>query len=161
MMNENAKLQLTDITSYDDVEEGTLRLTLGDRQKSWKAIWLRNLRYYSNGNNSLPREALPLRFRNHRQWIDCPRLTLRRQKFMWIEPLQVSSWYDMGTNLYLCADAGWPHPLDLDDYERMVSVLVECGIDRLEVDQSLLECSHNRIQREGLAGLDDFFDSNN
>lgn len=154
MKTNKQELRLTDITRYDDVEDGTLVLTVGERTKRWKAIWLTDLRLGSSRN--LPRGDLALRYRNYREWIDCPRIRLNHQNFMWIEPLRAANWYDMGVNLYLCTDEGWPHPLPRQDYELMIRVLTECHIKMLTVEppRHIVDgCRFGQDEQTGMAGF--------
>lgn len=132
--------RLTNVTRYCDVEEGTLRLTIGNRSKSWKAVWQSNIYYGANGMRPMPRGTLEVRYKNHNQWIDCPRLKMNRRNFIWIEPLAAEDWINLGCDLYLMGDEGWPHPLSKKDYEQMTALLKAYDISSLIVE------SPNRIK---------------
>lgn len=159
MMKGLCMLLLKDITRYDDVEEGHLELTVDNHQKSYKAVWLTNLRLQINGNNHLPRGNIPIKYKTRQLWIDCPRLRLNSRKFMWIEPLNASTWENMGVNIYLCSDEGWPHPLPRRDFEQLVNVLMEYGIDTLRIEEPQQIIVNNKYRSNDQLSLDDFWDS--
>lgn len=154
-MMKKAILKISGITHYEDVETGTLVLEKDGRTKSWNVIWLCNL----NDGKCLPYSTLPLRFKSHGPWIDCPRVKLNHQTFMWMEPLNADSWIDLGVNLYLCSDAGWPEPLPRRDFEQLTMMLMECGIDCLTVEQPRTVCHTNRLNHDVLGSF--CWDNNN
>lgn len=156
MINE---LRLKNITRYEDVEEGQLELTINGRMKHWYAIWLTSLFYNGGGDRSLPRKTLPLGFKHYHGWIDCPRIILNRQNFMWIEPLNCCSWVDMGVNLYLCSSSGWPEPLPRIEYVNMVRALLGYGISEITVDEPFIISKDSRFHSNNIMGLDDFWDN--
>lgn len=154
----NKVFKLFQITRYEDVEEGTLMLMVGDRVKTWKAIWLSNLRIGKQGMHHLPSGVLPVRYQNYMQWVDCPRITLTHRTFMWIEPLQAMCWHDMGVNLYLCSDQGWPMPLPNRDFMQMTSVLCEFKINILTVEEPEVINDFSRFNEDEKSGMDQFWD---
>ena len=111
----------------------------------------------------MPRGTLPLRFRNYGPWIDCPRVALNHQTFMWMEPLNAASWIDLGVNLYLCSDEGWPEPLPRRDFEQLTMILMECGIDCLTVEEPQRVEHGNRLNHDVLSSFcwDKAINSNN
>ena len=157
-MKTNRELRLTDITRYEDVEEGRLVLTVDGHEKSWRAIWLTILLYSKKGNSSLPRTTMPLWFRNYHGWVDCPRINLTRQSFMWIEPLKCSSWIDMGVNLYLLSENGWPEPLPRHEYKNLVQALLSYGISEITIDEPMATITDSRFHPDNTIGLEDFWD---
>jgi hypothetical protein len=151
-------LRLTNITRYEDVEEGQLVLTINDHEKSWKAIWLSVLLHSVNGGLSLPRKTLPLWYRHYHGWVDCPRINLTRQTYMWIEPLNCCSWIDMGVNLYLCSSAGWPEPLPRYDYKNFVQALLSYNISEITIDEPIVTITNSRFHPNNIMGMEDFWD---
>ena len=128
-------LRLTNITRYEDVEEGQLVLTINDHEKSWKAIWLSVLLHSVNGGLSLPRKT-----------------------YMWIEPLNCCSWIDMGVNLYLCSSAGWPEPLPRYDYKNFVQALLSYNISEITIDEPIVTITNSRFHPNNIMGMEDFWD---
>ncbi|MBQ6768135.1 MAG: hypothetical protein IJP46_05615 [Prevotella sp.] len=157
-MNNEKELRLTDIVRYIDVEEGRLVFCYGEHKKSCKAIWLSDLRIHNNKEGSLPRETLPVRYRNYGQWIDCPRIKLNTRNFMWIEPLNCCSWVDMGVNLYLCSSNGWPEPLPRHEYVNLVNAFLGYGISEITVDEPTTIVKDSRFHPDNVMGLDRFWD---
>jgi len=149
MKKKRATLKITGITHYEDVETGTLVLERDGRTKSWKAVWVSRLR----DGVGLRSGTLPLRFRNYGPWIDCPRVALNHQTFMWMEPLNAASWIDLGVNLYLCSDEGWPEPLPRRDFEQLTMILLECGIDCLTVEEPQRVEHGNRLNHDVLSSF--------
>ena len=78
---------------------------------------------------------------------------------MWIEPLNASTWENMGVNIYLCSDEGWPHPLPRRDFEQLVTVLMEYGIDTLRIEEPQQIIVNNKYRSNDQLSLDDFWDS--
>lgn len=157
-MKQNNELRLTDITRYEDVEEGRLMLTIDGRKKSWFGIWLSDLRIYNNKERCLPRETLPIKYKHYHGWVDCPRIRLNHRNFMWIEPLNCCSWIDMGVNLYLCSSAGWPEPLPRYDYKNFVQALLSYNISEITVDEPIVTITNSRFHPNNILGLEDFWD---
>lgn len=157
-MNNEKELRLTDITRYEDVEEGRLQLIVGDHKKSWQAIWLTALFYSDKSDRCLPPTTLPLWYRNYHGWVDCPRINLTRQTFMWIEPLNCCSWVDMGVNLYLCSSNGWPEPLPRQEYVNLVNAFLGYGISEITVDEPTTIVKDSRFHPDNVMGLDRFWD---
>lgn len=131
----NKKLTLTDITRYDDVEMGTLKLTVDGRQKCWKAIWQTNLRVNIQGLHGLPSGVLPLELRPYRRWMDCPRLKLSQRIRMWLVPLESNKWYDFGVDLYLCDDSEAIVPLSKEGYRQLRGAIWQYDIRELTVEE--------------------------
>lgn len=128
-------LTLTDIIRYEDVERGRLVLIAGDRQKSWKATCMTNLRINFTEDRSMPRGCLPLNLKRCKApWPICPLLKLNRRTKMWIEPLNCVRWTDFGVNLYLCDEADYFRPLGRGEYQMFVEALCYYGIDTLTVE---------------------------
>jgi len=150
------ELRLTGITRYRDVEEGRLLLSAEGHSKSWKAIWLTDLRV--NNISFLPQGEIPIRYKHYHEWVDCPRLRLNHQNFMWIVPLDSDNYIDMGVNLYLCDDKGFPNPLKRRDYENMVNALYSYRIDKLTVEMPAVTIEDSRFHPDNIMGLVDFWD---
>lgn len=150
------ELRLTGITRYRDVEEGRLLLSAEGHSKSWKAIWLTDLRV--NDISCLPPGEIPIRYKHYHEWVDCPRLRLNHQNFMWIVPLDSDNYIDMGVNLYLCDNKGFPNPLKRRDYENMVNALYSYRIDRLIVEMPVVTIEDSRFHPDNIMGLVDFWD---
>ena len=157
-MNTRTELRLTDITRYEEVEEGLLLLTANGKSKSWNAIWQTNLRVGTSGYFSLPRGVVPMKFTHYHKWVDCPRLKLNHQNFMWIVPLDSSCWIDMGVNLYLCSRKGWPEPLPRNEFLNLISALLVYGITELLVEESVTIIKDSRFHPDNPLGLEDFWD---
>ncbi len=153
----NKVFKLFEITRYEDVEEGTLMLMVGNRVKTWKAIWLSNLRFNRQGACHLPSGELPIRYQNYLQWVDCPRISLTLRIYMWIEPLKSACWDDMGVNLYLCSDEGWPMPLSKKEFMQMTSVLCELRINSLTVEEPKVINDCSRFNEEEKSGMNTFW----
>lgn len=156
METKKNELRLTDITRYRDVEEGRLVLSAEGHSKSWKAIWLAKLNVINV--SCLPRGEIPIRYKHYHEWVDCPRLRLNHQNFMWIVPLDSDNYIDMGVNLYLCDDKGFPNPLKRRDYENMVNALYSYRIDRLIVEMPVVTIEDSRFHPDNIMGLVDFWD---
>ena len=156
METKKIELRLTDITRYRDVEEGRLVLSAEGHRKSWKAIWLAKLNVINV--SSLPRGEIPIRYKHYHGWVDCPRLRLNHQNFMWIVPLDSDNYIDMGVNLYLCDDKGFPNPQKRRDYENMVNALYSYRIDRLIVEMPVVTIEDSRFHPDNIMGLVDFWD---
>ena len=156
METKKNELRLTDITRYRDVEEGRLVLSAEGHRKSWKAIWLAKLNVINV--SCLPRGEIPIRYKHYHEWVDCPRLRLNHQNFMWIVPLDSDNYIDMGVNLYLCDDKGFPNPLKRRDYENMVNALYSYRIDKLTVEMPAVTIEDSRFHPDNIMGLVDFWD---
>ncbi|MBP3766829.1 MAG: hypothetical protein J6I31_00920 [Prevotella sp.] len=156
METKKNELRLTDITRYRDVEEGRLVLSAEGHRKSWKAIWLAKLNVINV--SCLPRGEIPIRYKHYHEWVDCPRLRLNHQNFMWIVPLDSDNYIDMGVNLYLCDNKGFPNPLKRRDYENMVNALYSYRIDRLIVEMPVVTIEDSRFHPDNIMGLVDFWD---
>lgn len=156
METKKNELRLTDITRYRDVEEGRLVLSAEGHRKSWKAIWLAKLNVINV--SCLPRGEIPIRYKHYHEWVDCPRLRLNHQNFMWIVPLDSDNYIDMGVNLYLCEDKGFPNPLKRRDYENMVNALYSYRIDKLTVEMPAVTIEDSRFHPDNIMGLVDFWD---
>lgn len=150
----NKDLRLTDITRYDDVETGQLVLTVGSRHKSWKAIWLSNLRYRINDGRCLPRTALPLSIRAGQHYIECPCLKLNRLTAMWMVPLETSEWTNIGVDLYLCDKQELITPLPNQDYRQLVEAIKRFGISELSVEEPRQVVSLNLLNHHEEADFD-------
>ena len=156
METKKKELRLTDITRYRDVEEGRLVLSAEGHRKSWKAIWLTDLRV--NDISFLPQGEIPISYKHYHEWVDCPRLRLNHQNFMWIVPLDSDNYIDMGVNLYLCDNNGFPNPLKRRDYENMVNALYSYRIDKLTVEMPAVTIEDSRFHPDNIMGLVDFWD---
>lgn len=156
METKKNELRLTDITRYRDVEEGRLVLSAEGHRKSWKAIWLTDLRV--NNISFLPQGEIPISYKHYHEWVDCPRLRLNHQNFMWIVPLDSDNYIDMGVNLYLCDGKGFPNPLKRRDYENMVNALYSYRIDKLTVEMPAVTIEDSRFHSDNIMGLVDFWD---
>jgi hypothetical protein len=156
METKKNELRLTDITRYRDVEEGRLVLSAEGHRKSWKAIWLTDLRV--NDISFLPQGEIPISYKHYHEWVDCPRLRLNHQNFMWIVPLDSDNYIDMGVNLYLCDNNGFPNPLKRRDYENMVNALYSYRIDKLTVEMPAVTIEDSRFHPDNIMGLVDFWD---
>ncbi len=156
METKKNELRLTDITRYRDVEEGRLVLGAEGHRKSWKAIWLTDLRV--NDISFLPQGEIPISYKHYHEWVDCPRLRLNHQNFMWIVPLDSDNYIDMGVNLYLCDNNGFPNPLKRRDYENMVNALYSYRIDKLTVEMPAVTIEDSRFHPDNIMGLVDFWD---
>ena len=133
---EGAELRLTHITRYEDVERGQLILTVGDKQKCWKATWQTDLHLEVNGSRHLPRGTLPLYLNRARApWGTCPRLKLNHRSSMWLEPLDAANWSDFGVDLYLCEADDYLKPLNKADYVLMVLALEHYNIREIIIDE--------------------------
>ena len=158
METKNQELKLTDITRYDDVDMGNLVLSMDGHSKSWKAIWQANLHVNIKGSACIPYGDIPIKYRCYQQWIDCPRLKLNSRYFRWIVPLDSVNWIDMGVNLYLCADEGWPRPLPRRDYEQMCRVLCELKVGVLTVEQPRQTFASSWFHHDIRMGMENFWD---
>lgn len=156
METKKNELRLTDITRYRDVEEGRLVLSAEGHRKSWKAIWLTDLRV--NNISFLPQGEIPISYKHYHEWVDCPRLRLNHQNFMWIVPLDSDNYIDMGVNLYLCDNNGFPNPLKRRDYENMVNALYSYRIDKLTVEMPAVTIEDSHFHPDNIMGLVDFWD---
>ena len=134
-----AMFVLCDIMRYLDVETGWLVLTVGDHTKSWKAIWQTNLGRQFSWGRSLPRTQIPIYFRNHDVWVDCPKLALTHKNAMWMMPLKSQLWIDLGVDLYLCEDCEELQPLNKADYQLLVQALKKYGVRHLTVEPATAE----------------------
>lgn len=133
---EGIELRLTHITRYEDVERGLMILTVGDKQKCWKATWQTDLRLVVNGSRHLPRGPLPLYLNRARApWGTCPRLKLNHRSSMWLLPLDAANWSDFGVNLYLCEADDYLKPLNRADYVLMVLALEHYNVREIIVDE--------------------------
>jgi hypothetical protein len=126
-------LTLIDVTRYDDVETGRLVLTVGERQKSWQAVWLTNLHIQWRNMNHLLAGDYKLTMGMNRRWYQCPRVLVTRQVGMWIEPFAAESWQDMGVDLYLCDDLDNFGPLERNRYLQFIDMLRRYKVDMLTV----------------------------
>jgi len=160
MEQKNIKqLRLTDITRYNDVETGRLTLKVGNKQKSWKAVWLTNLRFNVRGKNLLPRTTLPLSIRANERYLDCLRLKLNRRMEMWIVPLETDQWIDFGVDLYLCSEDEEFIPLPMTAYQQLIDAINRYGIRELTVDEPRCTVDGNRLCQDNGQGFDaDFWD---
>ena len=140
--------RLTDIIRYSDVEEGLLRLTVGNRTKSWKAIWQTRIYMGCSGLKPIPRGFITLRYMNHNQWIDCPRLKMNLRNHVWIEPLNAENWIDLGTNIYLMSNEGWPNALPYKDFEKMTIMLNEYDVKLLFVEAPIKTKTEYRLDHD-------------
>ena len=156
MNTANRELRLTGITRYKDVETGTLQLTIGTHVKRMEAIWLANLRFGSDGR--LPLGELPLYYRNYRQWLNCPRVSLNHQTFMWIVPLDCDNWVDMGCNLYLCSPDGWPAPLPTREFRLLADMLQQSMLTTIVIEGPQKVMRRYRLNKEEQAGNNNFWD---
>ncbi len=127
------KLILTDITRYDDVETGSLVLTVGEKSKRWPAIWLTNLHIQWQSINHLPAGRYPLSISSNNRWLQCPRMKVTRLVSMWIEPLDAECWQDMGVNLYLTDKPESLQPLQRNDFLLFVDALGRFEIKELTI----------------------------
>ena len=152
------ELRLTDITQYEDVEEGQLMLMAAGHTKSWKAIWLTNLHVNINGKHGLPRGVIKIKYSHYHGLVDCPRLCLNQRNFMWIEPLRCNNWIDMGVNLYLSSEKGFPEPLSQRDYNNMVNALLSYHISEITVEPPVVIIENSRFHPDNVMGLEDFWD---
>lgn len=156
METKKNELRLTDITRYRDVEEGRLVLSAEGHRKSWKAIWLAKLNVINV--SCLPQGEIAISYKHYHEWVDCPRLRLNHQNFMWIVPLDSDNYIDMGVNLYLCDNNGFPNPLKRRDYENMVNALYSYRIDKLTVEMPAVTIEDSRFHPDNIMGLVDFWD---
>ena len=144
---EGAELRLTHITRYEDVERGQLILTVGDKQKCWKATWQTDLHLEVNGSRHLPRGTLPLYLNRARApWGTCPRLKLNHRSSMWLEPLDAANWSDFGVDLYLCEADDYLKPLNKADYVLMVLALEHYNIREIIIDEPKVIKPVNKYQ---------------
>lgn len=144
---EGVELRLTHITRYEDVERGQLVLTVGDKQKSWKATWQTDLRIEINGSRNLPRGTLPLYLNRARApWGTCPRLKVNHRSSMWLEPLDASRWSDFGVNLYLCDENDYFLPLNRAEYILMVLALEHYNVREIIIDEPVSIKHVNKYQ---------------
>ncbi len=157
-MDTKTELRLTEITRYEDVEVGRLLLIAGKKNKRWEAIWQTDLRINLKDGHSLPRGIMPLAFRHYNGWVDCPRLKLNHQSFMWMEPLKSSNWIDMGVNLYLCSSRGWPDPLPRIEFVKLINALLDYDIKELTVEPPMAIINDSRFHPDNPMGLVDFWD---
>ena len=104
------------------------------------------------------KDTLPLKYRHYHGWVDCPRINLNRQSYMWIEPLNCSSWVDMGVNLYLLSSSGWPEPLPRIEYKKLVQALLSYGISEITIDEPMVTITDSRFHPNNIMGLEDFWD---
>ncbi|MCH5309195.1 MAG: hypothetical protein J1E58_04970 [Prevotella sp.] len=148
------ELRLTDITRYDDVEMGRLELTVGEQRRSWKAIWLADLRCNVRGSRRLPAGVLQLTILPGTRWVDCPRLSLNQRIKMWIVPLESSEWADFGVDLYLCDDGGKIGPLPKDSYRQLVGAIRKYDISGLSVEPPRWRVRANRLNHDEGVGFD-------
>lgn len=154
------ELRLTDITRYNDVEMGRLTLSDGKRQKSWKAIWLANLRYRTHGSNEMPRGRLPLSIKPNEKYLDCLRLKLTQRTIMWMLPLESKEWYDIGVDLYLCDEAEALTPLSRAGYQQVVGAVKRYNISELSVEEPKWIVDKDRLCHDEGASFDaDFWDA--
>lgn len=157
-MDTKTELRLTEITRYEDVEEGQLLLTAGKKRKRWGAVWQTDLRINLKDGRCLPRGVIPLGFRHYNSWVDCPRLKLNHQNFMWIVPLDCSNWIEMGTNLYLYSSKGWPDPLPRIEFVKLINALLDYDIKELTVEPPMAIINDSRFHPDNPMGLDNFWD---
>ena len=140
------QLILTDITRYDDVETGHLVLTVGEKSKTWYAVWLTNLHIQWQTVNHLPAGCYPLAIRSNRRWLQCPRFKVTRLISMWIEPFDAECWHDMGVNLYLLAQSEHFQPLGRNDYLQFVEALGKYDIHELTIASQVKEVRVNKFR---------------
>lgn len=154
----NKKLTLTDITRYDDVEVGTLKLAVDGRQKCWKAIWQTNLRVNIQGSHGLTRGVVPMDMHPYRRWMDCPRLKLSQRIRMWMVPLESNKWYDFGVDLYLCDDSEAIVPLSKEGYKQLMGAIRRYDIRELTVEEPQWTVDGDRLcHDQGVAFDADFW----
>lgn len=160
MEQKNMKqLRLTDITRYNDVETGRLTLKVGNKQKSWKAVWLTNLRCNVRGKNLLPRTSLSLSVRANERYLDCLRLKLNQRIEMWIVPLETAQWIDFGVDLYLCDEDDEFIPLPMTAYQQLIDAINRYDIRELTVEEPRCTVDGNRLCQDNGKGFDaDFWD---
>jgi len=156
MNTEKKELKLTDITRYIDVETGQLQLTIGCHTKRIEAIWLSNIRF--GDDRQLPRGIVPVSYKNHRQWLDCPRISLNRKTHVWIVPLDCDRWVDMGTNLYLCEQGGWSRGLPVRIFLRLAEVLQSNEVRQLTIEAPRQTLPYPLFSEEGKTGNNIFWD---
>lgn len=156
MTNDQLKkeLRLTDITRYDDVEMGRLELTVGEQRRSWKAIWLADLRCTVRGSHRLPVGVLPLSVIPSIRWVDCPRLTLNQRTRMWLVPLESSEWVNFGVDLYLCDEGEKIAPLSKAGYRQLVGAIMRYDISGLSVEPPRWRVRANRLNHDEGVGFD-------
>lgn len=152
------KLRLTNITRYNDVEEGWLVLNVGTHVKSWRVVWLTQLRLNSRGPCNLPRGDFTLRYAHHGEWIDCPKIRLTLKTSMWIEPLHSRTWEEMGASVYLCSGEGWPDSMSTSEYKKLTSALQSIGIAQLTIDEPQKVVNEYRCGNQALMGMEDFWE---
>lgn len=155
------QLRLTGITRYNDVEEGRLVLTVGQHTKSWRAVWLSQLRLNSRGPRNLPRGDFTLRYGHRGLWIDCPKIRLSLKSSAWIEPLGSLTWEGMGTNVYLLSDKGWPDSISIADYKQLVSALTYYGINAISIDKPERAVDGFLCRTGEIMGMEAFWENRN
>ena len=67
-------------------------------------------------------------------------------------------WNDMGVNLYLCSDEGWPMPLSKKEFMLMTSVLCDLRINTLMVEEPVVINAYSRFNKEEKSGMNTFWD---
>lgn len=77
---------------------------------------------------------------------------------MWIEPLRCNNWIDMGVNLYLSSEKGFPEPLSQRDYNNMVNALLSYHISEITVEPPVVIIENSRFHPDNVMGLEDFWD---
>ncbi len=157
MIEEKVEFRLTDITRYDDVEMGRLVLRVDGREKSWKAVWLTNLRCHVKGSNELPRTELPLSIRPTRRYLDCLRLKLSQRIVMWIVPLESTEWTEMGVDLYLCDEGDELAPLPAKAYRQLVAAIKRYGVSELTVEEPRWTVDGDRFCHDAGVDFDEDF----
>jgi len=160
MINKVNELRLTDITRYDDVEMGRLVLRVDGHEKSWKAVWLTNLRCHVKGSDELPRTELPLSIRPTNRYLECLRLKLSQRIVMWIVPLESSEWTEFGVDLYLCDEDDEFTPLPDKAYRQLVAAIKRYGISGLTVEAPSWTVAHDRFCHDEGVDFDEDFWSN-
>lgn len=151
------QLRLTHITRYNDVEEGRLVLTVGQHTRSWRAVWLSQLRLNACGPRNLPRGDFTLRYSHHGTWIDCPKIRLTQKSSAWIVPLGPLTWEEMTTNVYLCSDEGWPSSISNAEYKQFASALNYYGIDTITIDEPTAVVNGFLCRAGEIMGLEAFW----
>ncbi len=76
---------------------------------------------------------------------------------MRIVPLNSSRWVDMGVDLYLCDNEGWPNPLNSEEYLQLTDALKIYGINQLTVEEATHTISQYRCGSHELLGLEGFW----
>lgn len=143
--------KITDITHYEDVCEGRLVMCVGEKEKSWRVVWMAYLRLNSLGEKGIPAGAYSLGVKANQRWVCGLQVKIHNRKRLWIEPLISDRWEDFGTDIYLCEDNDSLTPVGRMEYGQLVRALEHFGITELLMEKPQRYLDGNRLRHEDLS----------